>query len=86
MYNRNIDTQLALKCNMNVFGKGTENGMIKSLLDSAGEPCAPVHAVFAAIRGILLFEQHFFSCEFILAAIRCLRLRFCMVLHLSSRT
>ncbi|KAJ9563095.1 hypothetical protein OSB04_008255 [Centaurea solstitialis] len=43
---------LALKLNyMNVYGKGTGNGMIKSLLDSVGEPCTPAHAILAAIRG-----------------------------------
>ncbi|GJX93457.1 putative reverse transcriptase domain-containing protein [Tanacetum coccineum] len=29
----------------------TRNGMIKSLLDSIGEPCTPVNAILAAIRG-----------------------------------
>ncbi|GJT03988.1 sphingosine kinase 2 isoform X2 [Tanacetum coccineum] len=29
----------------------TRNGMIKSLLDSIGEPCTPVNAILATIRG-----------------------------------
>jgi len=58
MNSETIATQLALKCNIHVFGKGTGNGMIKSLLDSAGEPCTPAHAVLAAIRGILLLDKY----------------------------
>ncbi|GJV86592.1 hypothetical protein Tco_1530530 [Tanacetum coccineum] len=32
---------------------GTGNGMIKSLLDLVGEPCAPANAILAAIRGLI---------------------------------
>ncbi|KAI3795796.1 hypothetical protein L1987_38455 [Smallanthus sonchifolius] len=41
----------ALKTPLGVIPAGTGNGMIKSLLDSVGEPCTPTHAVLAAIRG-----------------------------------
>lgn len=30
---------------------GTGNGMAKSLLDSVGDPCSPINAVLAIIRG-----------------------------------
>ncbi|KAJ0836508.1 putative sphingosine kinase [Helianthus annuus] len=45
------DWAAALKTPLGVIPAGTGNGMIKSLLDSAGEPCTPAHAVLAAIRG-----------------------------------
>ncbi|KAJ0682166.1 putative sphingosine kinase [Helianthus annuus] len=45
------DWAAALKTPIGVIPAGTGNGMIKSLLDSAGEPCTPAHAVLAAIRG-----------------------------------
>ncbi|KAI3745481.1 hypothetical protein L1987_58595 [Smallanthus sonchifolius] len=45
------DWDAALKTPLGVIPAGTGNGMIKSLLDSVGEPCTPTHAVLAAIRG-----------------------------------
>ncbi|XP_076917345.1 sphingosine kinase 2-like [Bidens hawaiensis] len=45
------DWSTALKTPLGVIPAGTGNGMIKSLLDSAGEPCTPAHATLAAIRG-----------------------------------
>ncbi|KAD4982355.1 hypothetical protein R6Q59_001953 [Mikania micrantha] len=45
------DWATALKMPLGVIPAGTGNGMIKSLLDSAGEPCTPAHAALAAIRG-----------------------------------
>ncbi|KAK9051745.1 hypothetical protein SSX86_028373 [Deinandra increscens subsp. villosa] len=45
------DWAAALKTPLGIIPAGTGNGMIKSLLDSVGEPCTPTHAVLAAIRG-----------------------------------
>ncbi|KAI3498846.1 hypothetical protein L1887_34632 [Cichorium endivia] len=41
----------ALKMPLGVIPAGTGNGMIKSLLDSVGQPCTPAHATLAAVRG-----------------------------------
>ncbi|KAI7751686.1 hypothetical protein M8C21_026205, partial [Ambrosia artemisiifolia] len=45
------DWQAALKMAIGVIPAGTGNGMIKSLLDSAGQPCTAAHAMLAVIRG-----------------------------------
>ncbi|KAI3718831.1 hypothetical protein L6452_19715 [Arctium lappa] len=45
------DWAAALKMPLGVIPAGTGNGMIKSLLDSVGEPCTAAHAILAAIRG-----------------------------------
>ncbi|KAI3740760.1 hypothetical protein L2E82_31233 [Cichorium intybus] len=45
------DWQAALKMAIGVIPAGTGNGMIKSLLDSVGQPCTPAYAMLAAIRG-----------------------------------
>ncbi|PWA78599.1 ATP-NAD kinase-like domain-containing protein [Artemisia annua] len=45
------DWATALKIPLGAIPAGTGNGMIKSLLDSVGEPCTPVNAILAAIRG-----------------------------------
>ncbi|KAK9057995.1 hypothetical protein SSX86_022835 [Deinandra increscens subsp. villosa] len=45
------DWQAALKTAIGVIPAGTGNGMIKSLLDSAGQPCTAAYAMLAAIRG-----------------------------------
>nr|XP_043623875.1 sphingosine kinase 2-like isoform X2 [Erigeron canadensis] len=40
-----------MKMPLGAIPAGTGNGMIKSLLDSVGEPCTPAHAILAAVRG-----------------------------------
>ncbi|KAJ9566441.1 hypothetical protein OSB04_002407 [Centaurea solstitialis] len=45
------DWQAALKMAIGVIPAGTGNGMIKSLLDSVGQPCTAAYAMLAAIRG-----------------------------------
>ncbi|KAL4585527.1 hypothetical protein LXL04_010149 [Taraxacum kok-saghyz] len=45
------DWAIALKIPLGVIPAGTGNGMIKSLLDSVGQPCTPLHATLAAVRG-----------------------------------
>ncbi|GKC10602.1 ATP-NAD kinase-like domain-containing protein, partial [Tanacetum coccineum] len=45
------DWAAALKTPLGAIPAGTGNGMIKSLLDSVGEPCTPANAILAAIRG-----------------------------------
>ncbi|PWA56274.1 diacylglycerol kinase, catalytic domain-containing protein [Artemisia annua] len=45
------DWQAALKMPIGVIPAGTGNGMIKSLLDSVGQPCTAAYAMLAAVRG-----------------------------------
>ncbi|KAM0012139.1 putative sphingosine kinase [Helianthus debilis subsp. tardiflorus] len=45
------DWQVALKIPIGVIPAGTGNGMIKSLLDSAGQPCTAAYAMLAVIQG-----------------------------------
>nr|GEW59425.1 sphingosine kinase 2-like isoform X1 [Tanacetum cinerariifolium] len=45
------DWAAALKTPLGAIPAGTGNGMIKSLLDSVGEPCTPANAILAVIRG-----------------------------------
>ncbi|XP_020541313.1 sphingosine kinase 1 isoform X2 [Jatropha curcas] len=60
----------AIKVPLGMVPAGTGNGMVKSLLDSVGEPCKPSNAILAIIRGhkcsldvatILQGETKFFS-------------------------
>ncbi|XVE87943.1 hypothetical protein DITRI_Ditri19aG0029200 [Diplodiscus trichospermus] len=60
----------AVKMPIGMVPAGTGNGMVKSLLDSAGEPCTASNAILAVIRGhkrpvdvatILQGETRFFS-------------------------
>ncbi|RVX08568.1 Sphingosine kinase 1 [Vitis vinifera] len=64
------DWDSAIKMPIGVIPAGTGNGMAKSLLDSVGDPCSPINAVLAIIRGhkcsldvatILQGETKFFS-------------------------
>ncbi|CAI0407245.1 unnamed protein product [Linum tenue] len=41
----------AIKMPLGMIPAGTSNGMVKSLLDAAGEPCSPANAALAVIRG-----------------------------------
>ncbi|XP_076943721.1 sphingosine kinase 1-like [Bidens hawaiensis] len=45
------DWQAAVKIPIGAIPAGTGNGMIKSLLESVGQPCTPAHAMLAVIRG-----------------------------------
>ncbi|CAN1854381.1 Sphingosine kinase 2 [Linum perenne] len=45
------DWKDAIKMPLGVVPAGTSNGMVKSLLDAAGEACTPSNAVLAIIRG-----------------------------------
>ncbi|CDO99625.1 unnamed protein product [Coffea canephora] len=45
------DWKTAITMPLGVVPAGTGNGMAKSLLDSAGEPCTPANAVLSIIRG-----------------------------------
>ncbi|CAN0852732.1 Sphingosine kinase 1 [Linum grandiflorum] len=45
------DWKDAIKMPLGIVPAGTSNGMVKSLLDAAGEPCTPENAVLAVIRG-----------------------------------
>ncbi|CAA2968755.1 sphingosine kinase 1-like isoform X1 [Olea europaea subsp. europaea] len=45
------DWDAAIKIPLGVVPAGTGNGMIKSLLDSVGQPCAAFNATLAVIRG-----------------------------------
>ncbi|KAJ0791566.1 putative sphingosine kinase [Helianthus annuus] len=45
------DWQVALKIPIGVIPAGTGNGMIKSLLDSAGQPCTAAYAMLSVIQG-----------------------------------
>ncbi|KAL4562059.1 hypothetical protein LXL04_034249 [Taraxacum kok-saghyz] len=45
------DWQVAMKMAIGVIPAGTGNGMIKSLLDSVGQPCTAAYAMLTAIRG-----------------------------------
>ncbi|KAI3829300.1 hypothetical protein L1987_03420 [Smallanthus sonchifolius] len=45
------DWQAALKMAIGVIPAGTGNGMIKSLLDSVGQPCTAAYAMRAVIQG-----------------------------------
>ncbi|XP_023731380.1 sphingosine kinase 2 isoform X1 [Lactuca sativa] len=45
------DWEAALKMAIGVIPAGTGNGMIKSLLDSVGQPCTAAYAMLATIRG-----------------------------------
>lgn len=38
-------------CDQDFYDTGTGNGMVKSLLDSVGEPCKAYNATLAIIRG-----------------------------------
>ncbi|XWS19527.1 hypothetical protein CRYUN_Cryun31cG0023600 [Craigia yunnanensis] len=64
------DWSAAIKMPIGMVPAGTANGMIKSLLDSAGETCSASNAILAVIRGhkrsldvatILQGETRFFS-------------------------
>ncbi|MBA0836718.1 hypothetical protein Goarm_008913, partial [Gossypium armourianum] len=43
----------AIKTPIGMVPAGTGNGMVKSLLDSAGEICSPSNAILAVIRGLI---------------------------------
>ncbi|XP_019162412.1 PREDICTED: sphingosine kinase 1 isoform X2 [Ipomoea nil] len=45
------DWKTAIKISLGVIPAGTGNGMVKSLLDSVGEPCSASNATLAIIRG-----------------------------------
>ncbi|CAI0468390.1 unnamed protein product [Linum tenue] len=45
------DWRDAIKMPLGIVPAGTSNGMVKSLLDAAGELCSPENAVLAIIRG-----------------------------------
>ncbi|XP_044497285.1 sphingosine kinase 1 isoform X2 [Mangifera indica] len=45
------DWRVAIKMPLGVIPAGTGNGMVKSLLDSVGEPCKAYNATLAIIRG-----------------------------------
>ncbi|KAL0353149.1 UNVERIFIED_CONTAM: Sphingosine kinase [Sesamum angustifolium] len=45
------DWDSAIKIPLGVVPAGTGNGMVKSLLDSRGQPCSPFNATLAIIRG-----------------------------------
>ncbi|KAM3701769.1 hypothetical protein ACJW30_05G199500 [Castanea mollissima] len=47
------DWEAAIKMPIGVVPAGTGNGMVKSLLDSAGYPCTAPNAVLAIIRGLV---------------------------------
>ncbi|XVF40585.1 hypothetical protein PTKIN_Ptkin01aG0125700 [Pterospermum kingtungense] len=64
------DWSAAIKMPIGMVPAGTGNGMVKSLLDSVGEPCTASNAILAVIRGhkrpldvatILQGETRFFS-------------------------
>lgn len=64
------DWDSAIRMPLGVVPAGTGNGMVKSLLDSVGDPCAASNAIVAIIRGhrqsldvatILQGETRFFS-------------------------
>ncbi|XWS18311.1 hypothetical protein CRYUN_Cryun32bG0033100 [Craigia yunnanensis] len=64
------DWSAAIKMPTGMVPTGTGNGMVKSLLDSAGEPCSASNAILAVIQGhnhpldvatILQGETRFFS-------------------------
>ncbi|KAK2977125.1 hypothetical protein RJ640_017649 [Escallonia rubra] len=45
------DWKTAIRTPLGVVPAGTSNGMVKSLLDSVGDPCTAAHAVLAIVRG-----------------------------------
>ncbi|KAL2244832.1 UNVERIFIED_CONTAM: Sphingosine kinase 1 [Sesamum indicum] len=45
------DWDIAIRIPLGVVPAGTGNGMVKSLLDSRGQPCSPFNATLAIIRG-----------------------------------
>ncbi|KAJ4981051.1 hypothetical protein NE237_031888 [Protea cynaroides] len=64
------DWEVAMKMPLGMIPAGTGNGMIKSVLDSVGDPCSVTNAVLTVIRGhkvsldvatILQGETKFFS-------------------------
>ncbi|EYU35832.1 hypothetical protein MIMGU_mgv1a020787mg, partial [Erythranthe guttata] len=52
------DWENAIKIPLGVVPAGTGNGMVKSLLDSCGEPCAASNATMSIIRGINYNHTH----------------------------
>ncbi|KAL0398661.1 UNVERIFIED_CONTAM: Sphingosine kinase [Sesamum radiatum] len=47
------DWDSAIRIPLGVVPAGTGNGMVKSLLDSRGQPCSPFNATLAIIRGLV---------------------------------
>ncbi|KAF6163272.1 hypothetical protein GIB67_025136 [Kingdonia uniflora] len=45
------DWESAIKMPLGMVGAGTGNGMVKSLMDSVGDPCSVTNAMLAIIRG-----------------------------------
>ncbi|XP_042507403.1 sphingosine kinase 1-like isoform X1 [Macadamia integrifolia] len=65
-----VDWEVAIKMPLGIIPAGSGNGMVKSVLDSVGDPCSVTNAVLTVIRGhrisldvatILQGETKFFS-------------------------